>query len=135
MLKLIKKASGVLLLGTLLFIPVSALASTTVYNSTYAMSGGVNSKEFSVNQPGTFQVETWGNSKAFLKGYNFTVFLKKNVSGPDEVISSKDDHKAIGYESTTFNITKSRGSGKYYAYLRNYTGHEMTGDITITIKD
>ncbi len=72
------------------------------------MTGGVNSKSFGVTAPGTFHVETWGKSTKENAGLTFTVFLQKSVTGVDQVISSKDDHYAIGYQSTTFNITTAR---------------------------
>lgn len=135
MKEMFKKIIGTVSLGALLVLPTTALASTTTYNSTYSMTGGVNSKSFGVNAPGTFQVETWGDSGKEYSGLTFTVFLKKSVTGLDEVFSSKDDHYAVGYQSTKFNITKARGSGTYYAYLRNYTGYRFTGEIKITAKD
>lgn len=133
--KFTKKVLGSIILGGLFVLPVSSLAASIVYNSTYEMSGGVNSKVFNVNAPGTFQVETTGTSISAYNGLTFTVFLKKAVSGPDSVISQKDDHKAVGYQSTTFNITTARGSGDYYAYLRNFTGNTFSGNITITTRD
>jgi hypothetical protein len=130
----IKKFIGLLVLSLIVTFPLITQASTTVYNSTYSMTGGVESKRFNTLAPGTFQVETWGKEN-YAENYTFTVYLKKDVIGVDPVISSKDDHYSSGYQSTTFNITKERGSGNYYAYLRNYTGYLMEGEITITIKD
>lgn len=130
----LKKVLGFTALASVLTIPVIAQASSTVYNSTYDMTGGVESKRFSVNAPGTFQVETWGKESSS-DDRTFTVYLKKDLVGPDETVSSKNDHYAYGYQSTKFNITTDRGSGSYYAYLRNFTGLRMHGDLRITVAD
>lgn len=134
MISKFKKVLAFTALTSVLTLPIVAQASTTVYESTYDMTGGVESKRFQVNAPGTFKVETWGK-ETYKTELNFTVYLKKDVTGADPVISQKDDHKSNSYESTEFNITTSRGSGTYYAYLRNFTGQQMRGDITITVKD
>ena len=115
-------------LAVVLFSSVlTAFAASGTYESTYSLTGGLNSRTFDASATPKFVVTTYPSKG--LKGTTMTLYLKKQGFFGDSDI---DSGTVSSTEVDSVTLYKSgSGSGKYYIRFRNFTGTLFEGKVKI----
>ncbi|MCM1325707.1 MAG: hypothetical protein NC094_11005 [Bacteroidales bacterium] len=127
-MKKVKKLFNMILLNLLLVITPTMLvyAESGSYESTYDMTGGLYSaRTWDATATPTFTVST-SNCYSVYEGTIYVMLEKKKLLG----WSTKDDDELDARTSGSCTLVGD-GAGTYRIYIRQLTGFQMTGDITI----
>ncbi|CAM3068983.1 hypothetical protein PASE110613_15220 [Paenibacillus sediminis] len=118
--------SSVVAIGTLISLTPFVFAASGTYNTSYDMTGGVYSKStWSPSGPSSF--EFLMSPTIGVSGANIGIYLQKSgILGYSDVDSTQ-------VSSTSFSDSTLHGSsaGTYRFYLRDWSGFQNTGDLTM----
>lgn len=122
-----KKILGSSFLALILFVSMmtAAFAGSGTYNSTYDLTGGLNSRSFSTGDYHIMKVSTYPTGGGS-EDLDLSLFLYKESFWGNVNVDS-------GSVSSVYNDSESLygdEAGDYYVRFRNYGGTRMTGDVT-----
>ncbi|MGG3894187.1 hypothetical protein [Geobacillus stearothermophilus] len=125
---MLRKSLAYCFLAAVLVSSVStALAASGTYESTYSLTGGLNSRTFDASATPKFVVTT--SPTKGLERSTMTLYLRKQgVFGDTDIDSGTVSSTKVDSETL---YKSGSGSGQYYIRFRNLTGVLFEGKVKI----